>query len=71
MSEERIDVLEERLSLYKMQKVRVNLDANIELKLRKTFPSLNQDIRLLNEMLTDLELIQDRKSEHALIPDVV
>ena len=71
MAQETIDILQERLKLYRLQENRVDLDAGIEKKLGKTFPSLNQDIRLLREMLTDLDQIQNRKTDHKQIPEII
>lgn len=51
----------ERMWLYKMQKKRVQMDHELEERLKKTFPSLNQDVRLLKELLDDLETEQGKK----------
>lgn len=59
MSDETMDVLKEKLWLYKTQKDRVKLDVDIESKLRKTFPTLSQDVRLLNEILDDVQRLQE------------
>ena len=48
--------------LYEMQRERVKIDVAIEKKLKKTFPSLSQDIRILKELLDDLDEAQ--KSAH-------
>lgn len=52
---ENVNIADERMALYQLQKTRVDLDHVIEQKLRKTFPSLSQDIRLLNELLDKVE----------------
>ena len=50
-----MDILKETEALYLLQKKRVDIDAQWEEQLKKTFPSLNQDVRLLKDILTDLE----------------
>ena len=54
-----IDVLKEKTELYTTQKKRVMLDVEIESRLRKTFPTLSQDVRLLNEILDDVQRLQE------------
>ena len=70
MAEEQIDILEERLSLYRLQKQRVELDTKIEKALNKTFPSLNQDLRLLREMLDDVQKAQGNSNDHGYFPEL-
>lgn len=71
MAQELIDVLSERIEIYKLQKARVQLDSDIELKLKKTFPSLNQDVRLLHEMLDEINTMQNKKIDNNLIPEII
>jgi hypothetical protein len=65
-----MDVLRETQDLYQMQKNRVKMDVEWEQKMQKTFPSLNQDIRLLKEMLDDYER-RKAEAEGADIPDSI
>lgn len=50
-----MDIMTERKWLYELQKKRVTLDHEIEKKLSKTFPSLTNDIRVMKELLDDME----------------
>jgi len=46
------------------------MDTAIEQLLKKTFPSLNQDLRLLREMLNDVEEVQNQSNDNSIIPDL-
>jgi len=67
---ETLNIAEERLKLYELQRSRVDLDHSIELRLKKTFPSLTQDVRVMKELLDDLEddqrnrKVSDSKPSH-------
>ena len=72
MTDKPIDILDETEALYRMQKQRVAMDAQWEEKLQKTFPSLNQDVRLLKELLTDLESRREHRGKvKGVIPKAI
>jgi pantothenate kinase-related protein Tda10 len=65
---EKLNLTAERVKLYLLQKERVSLDHEIEKKLRKTFPALSQDVRLLSELLDKLEA-DNKQHRTTKLPD--
>lgn len=59
MAEDRFNILNETINLYRLQKARVKMDFAMEKTMKKTFPALSNDIRLLKEILEDLQARQD------------
>ena len=66
-----MNILKETTELYRVQKERVEMDLEWERKMKKTFPSLNQDIRLLKEILSDLERRSSEVETTNVIPDSI
>ena len=58
-----MDVMKEKKWLYELQKKRVTMDHEIEQKLHKTFPSLTNDIRVMKELLDDMERAEDQQKD--------
>ena len=60
---EKFDILKETIELYRLQKERVEIDFNMEKMLKKTFPALSNDVRVLKDLLTDIEARQEYQEE--------
>ena len=57
--------------LYEMQRERVKMDFEIEKKLQKTFPSLSNDVRILRDLLNDLESAQKAYDDKDIQDDLI
>jgi len=65
-----LDEIKEMVELYRLQKKRINLEHNLEMRLNKLLPSLNREIALAHELLKSISALRDKIMSKYTLPSV-